>query len=105
APILSGTSQSVRDPAEGYLLTESLNLMKNNRRQVGARNATYKVLCTENVDPSSCQFYNLVEDPLEEFPLEVPAGCSGDGTATGPAWHYCRLAELIRTRSFFAMGR
>jgi arylsulfatase A-like enzyme len=104
-PIVNGSAQSVRDPDMGYLLTESLNLMTNSTRQIGARNGTYKVICTEKVDPSACQFYNLKSDPLEEYPLPVPASCSGTGSAKDPAWHYCRLANIIRTESFFAKGR
>lgn len=104
-PIIDGKAKSVRDPDQGYLLTESLNLMTNSTRQIGARNATYKVICTERVEPGSCQFFNLANDPLEEFPLPVPASCGGGGTAKDPAWHYCRLANFIRTESFFAMGR
>ncbi|HYP79649.1 MAG TPA: sulfatase-like hydrolase/transferase, partial [Steroidobacteraceae bacterium] len=105
APILAGKASTVRDPDQGYLLTESLNLMTDSTRQVGARNATYKVVCTEKVDNEACEFYNLRADPLEEYPLEKPASCASAGTAKDPAWHYCRLAGLIRTESFFARGR
>jgi arylsulfatase A-like enzyme len=104
-PIVNGRAASVRDPDTGYLLTESLNLMTNSTRQIGARNGTYKVICTEKVEPSACQFFNLRNDPLEEYPLPVPASCSSAGTAKDPAWHYCRLANFIRTESFFAKGR
>lgn len=105
APILTGKSKSVRDPDRGYLLTESLNLMTNSTRQIGARNATYKVICTEKVERDSCQFFNLVEDPLEEYPLDHPATCGTGLGVKDPAWHYCRLANVIRTESFFAKGR
>src|SRR5690606_36620872 len=104
-PIVDGSTQRVRDPDQDYLLTESLNLMTDSTRQIGARNGTYKVICTEKVAPEACEFYNLREDPLEEFPLPVPASCDGGASAKDAAWHYCRLAEMIRTRSFFAMGR
>jgi arylsulfatase A-like enzyme len=69
APILTGKATHVRDPNEGYLLTQSLNLMTNSTRQVGARNATYKVVCTEsapNRRPASSTS-NSVVDPSEEF--------------------------------------
>jgi len=72
---------------------------------VAARNGRYKVICTEKVDNEACEFYDLVADPIEEYPLPEPASC---GTATKPrdaAWHYCRLSGLIRTESFFAKGR
>lgn len=104
-PILQGKASAVRDPDRGYLMTESLNLMTNSTRQVAARNATYKVLCTEKVEPGACEFYNLTRDPLEEFPLDKPASCDAPGTAAEPRWHYCRLAGLLRTESFFATGR
>jgi arylsulfatase A-like enzyme len=104
-PILSGSAKSVRDPDQDFLLTESLNLMTNSTRQVGARNGTYKVICTEKVERDSCQFFNLVNDPLEEYPLERPASCSTSLTVKDPDWHYCRLANFIRTESFFARGR
>lgn len=104
-PILRGQAKTVRDPDQGYILTESLNLMTNSTRQIGARNGTYKVICTEKVEAQSCVFFNLLNDPLEEYPLEHPATCNGAGTAKDPAWHYCRLSGLIRTESFFAKGR
>jgi arylsulfatase A-like enzyme len=105
APILRGRAKTVRDPDQGYLLTESLNLMTNSTRQVAARNGRYKVICTEKVGNSACEFYDLVADPLEEYPLPEPAGCAATMRPRNPAWHYCRLTELIRTESFFAKGR
>jgi arylsulfatase A-like enzyme len=104
-PILRGRAKTVRDPDEGYLLTESLNIMVDSTRQVAARNATYKVVCTEKVENGACEFYNLVTDPLEEYPLAEPARCDATVKRRDPAWHYCRLAGLIRTESFFARGR
>lgn len=104
-PILSGEAKTVRDADAGYLLTESLNIMVNSTRQVAARNATYKVVCTEKVENGACEFYNLTTDPLEEYPLDEPASCEGTLRTKDSAWHYCRLAGLIRTESFFARGR
>lgn len=104
-PLLRGRAKSVRDPDTGYLLTESLNLMTNSTRQVAARNARYKVICTEKVDNAACEFYDLQADPLEEYPLPEPAACAAATTPRDAAWHYCRLAGLIRTESFFAKGR
>lgn len=104
-PLIEGSAQRLRDPDQGYLLTESLNLMTNSTRQVAARNGTYKVICNERVARDACQFFNLAEDPLEEYPLTRPASCDGRPAVKDPAWHYCRLAELIRTESFFARGR
>jgi arylsulfatase A-like enzyme len=104
-PIVSGRAERVRDPARDLLLTESLNLMTNNTRQVAARNGVFKVICTEAVTRQSCEFYNLERDPLEEFPLPVPENCPGENQSGQPAWHYCMLAEAIRTQSFFVRGR
>ena len=103
-PILFNTATTVRDPNRGYLLTESLNLMTNSTRQVGARNATHKVVCTEKVNTNACEFYNLATDPLEEYPLPEPESCSaysnGTWTPADPRWHYCRLTEVVDTLSF-----
>ena len=103
-PILFDKAAAVRDPNRGYLLTESLNLMTNSTRQVGARNATYKVVCTEKVNTSACQFFNLAADPLEEYPLPKPESCSaysnGTWTPADPRWHYCRLTEVVDKESF-----
>jgi arylsulfatase A-like enzyme len=104
-PIVSGKATSVRDPDQSYMMTESLNLMTNSTRQIGARNGTYKVICTEKVENAACVFFNLKNDPLEEYPLDKPASCDSKTTPKDPAWHYCRLANLIRTESFFAKGR
>jgi arylsulfatase A-like enzyme len=106
APILFGQAAAVRDPSEDYLLAETLDLLKGSRKQVGARNATYKVVCTNGTGSDSCEFYNLVADPLEEYPLAKPERCSGytqgAWTRSNPAWNYCRLTEIVRTRSFLA---
>ncbi|HEX4997652.1 MAG TPA: sulfatase-like hydrolase/transferase, partial [Terriglobia bacterium] len=103
-PILFDKKTTVRDPNQGFLLTESLNLMTNSSRQVGARNATYKVICNEKVGQNSCEFFNLIKDPLEEYPLAKPDSCSNYANGTWkPAdqqWHYCRLAEIVATQSF-----
>jgi arylsulfatase A-like enzyme len=104
-PIVKGKAKSVRDPDRGYMLTESLNLMTNSTRQIGARNGTYTVICTEKVENAACEFYNLLKDPLEEYPLDKPASCSDAATPKVPAWHYCRLTDVIRKESFFAKGR
>lgn len=104
-PIVSGRAPRVRDADADFMLTESMNLMTNGTRQVGARNGRYKVICTARVASEACEFYDLLEDPLEEYPLQKPARCGDAGSAREPAWHYCRLADRIRTESFFARGR
>jgi hypothetical protein len=105
-PILFKGAKGLRDPNKGYLLTETINPVKNNQRQVAARNATYKVLCTENAETASCTFYNLMNDPLEEYPLAKPESCTnyknGKWTPTAPEWHFCRLQEVISKESFLA---
>ncbi len=104
APILFDKASVVRDPNEGYILTETENLMTGGTRSVGARNATYKVVCTAGQE--GCEFYNLVDDPLEEYRLETPGSCAGytDGTWTpdDPRWHYCRLTDVVARYSFLA---
>jgi len=104
-PIVDGSAGRVRDPVQDFLLTESLNLMTNSTRQVAARNGFFKLVCTEKVDAGSCEFYNLGMDPLEEFQIPPPRDCPAGSDTSQPAWHYCRLAEVIRTESFFARGR
>jgi hypothetical protein len=46
----------------------------------------------------------VANDPLEEYPLAVPASCSGYAggslTPAAAAWHYCRLTEVVATKSF-----
>ena len=105
-PILFKGAKGLRDPNKGYLLTETINPIKNNQRQVAARNATYKVLCTETAETASCAFYNLMNDPLEEYPLVKPESCvnykNGKWTPTAPEWHFCRLQEVISKESFLA---
>jgi len=104
APILFGTEETVRDPDAGYILTETHDLMRNGVREVGARNGTHKVLCTDGTAARQCRFYNVADDPLEEYPLVVPENCGGysDGslTPTDDAWHYCRLTDVVARESF-----
>jgi arylsulfatase A-like enzyme len=100
-PILFGSASTVRDPNEGYLLTET----NYNGLKVGARNATYKVLCGTNTNTGNCSFFNLIDDPLEEYLLDKPASCTnysnGAWTPADPEWHYCRLIEVMNTYSIF----
>jgi hypothetical protein len=71
---------------------------------VGARNATYKVLCpTTNISINNCPFYNLLDDPLEEDPITTaegkPTSCAqyenGTWQPSVLQWHYCRLLDVI----------
>ncbi|MCC6203109.1 MAG: sulfatase-like hydrolase/transferase [Gammaproteobacteria bacterium] len=105
APVLFGKEQSVRDPNRGYVVTETVNLMTNGTRYVGARNGRYTIACTEGAAADACEFYDLVSDPIQEYPLEEPASCEqyGNGTwqPTDQAWHFCRLVEVVLTHSYF----
>jgi arylsulfatase A-like enzyme len=92
APILLGSAPTVRDPNEGYILTET----SFGGYRAAARNATYKVVCTGST--SSCEFYDLVADPLEEYPVTAPGDCTDyrtTWTTADPEWHYCRLVEVL----------
>jgi arylsulfatase A-like enzyme len=97
-PILFGSASTVRDPNEGYILTET----NYNGLKVGARNARYKVVC--NGGTTNCGFYNLIADPLEETLLTKPGDCTNyrdNWTTADPRWHYCRLIEVVNTYSIF----
>ena len=102
-PILKREADHVRDPNAGYLLTETSNLMTGGTLHFGARNATHKIVCIGGVNTEACEFYDLANDPLEEFPLAIPQSCAaydnGDWTPADAPWHYCRLVEIARTRT------
>jgi arylsulfatase A-like enzyme len=109
-PILFGSAQDTgRDPNESYLLTET-NTTSFGTRFLGARNATYKVLCPYSLTSmSNCDFYNMIADPLEHnTPLTKPISCpvttcSGHPCTTAdPEWHFCRLWEVLNTYSILA---
>ena len=54
-----------------------------------------------------CTFYDLKDDPIEEYPLNKPASCddykSGKLTPAERAWHFCRLQEVLATKSFLGV--
>jgi len=104
APILFNDKRAVRDPNKGYVLTESVNLMTNGTQHVGARNATYKMVCAGGAETSNCEFYNLANDPLEEYPLKTPDSCASytdkSWTPDDQEWHYCRLMEVVKEESY-----
>jgi hypothetical protein len=60
----------------------------------------------ENPETASCVFYNLMDDPLEEYPLAKPESCAnyknGTWTPSDPKWHFCRLQEVLGKESFLA---
>jgi arylsulfatase A-like enzyme len=106
APILFSGAARMRDPNYGYVMSETVNPLANNARLAAAKNATYKILCTEDTQTANCTFYDLIDDPLEEYPLQKPASCLsfGNGTWT-PAdrmWHFCRLQNVLGTQSFLS---
>ena len=94
----------MRDPDKGYVLTESVNLMTNGTIHVGARNKDYKVACAGGIEDGNCSFYNLEDDPLEEYPLEKPDSCSKyydrSWSSDNPEWNYCRLMDIIKEDSY-----
>lgn len=105
-PIFFGDEAAVRDPNEGYILTETSYA----GNKVGARNARYKVVCSGS--SSNCEFYDLagdplgvmLGDPLEVYPLSKPTSCSGfrsTWTSDDPEWNYCRLLEVVAEHSIF----
>lgn len=103
-PILFNEKSTVRDPDKGYVLTESVNLMTNGTQHVGARNASYKLVCAGGIEDKNCSFYNIKDDPLEEYPLEKPSGCEkyadNSWTPENPEWQYCRLMEVVKEDSY-----
>jgi arylsulfatase A-like enzyme len=103
-PILFNKAKATRDPNTGYILNENKNLMTGGTRWVGAQNAAYKVVCIDS--PNNCQFYNLENDPLEEYPLAKPDSCADytnrKWTPKDPQWHYCRLMEVVARDSILS---
>jgi arylsulfatase A-like enzyme len=105
-PVLTKGVKQIRDPNMGYLLAETTNPVKNNVAEAAARNERYKVFCVENTQLGSCTFYDLKEDPLEEFPMKKPESCanytSGTWKTNVPEWHFCRLQEVVAKDSFLS---
>jgi arylsulfatase A-like enzyme len=103
-PIIFKGAKGLRDPNEGYMLAETINPVMKNLHQAGARNETYKLICTDNAETANCTFYSLVDDPLEEYPLAKPDSCAnyenGTWTPAAPEWHFCHLQEVIGKESF-----
>ncbi|BBC73380.1 conserved hypothetical protein [Altererythrobacter sp. B11] len=111
APVLFEGKAEVRDPVHNYIAAEtSIPVLgagtptgEKSEYQVAVRNGTYKVLCIEKSGSTDCQFYNLVKDPIEEYPLQIPANCpakvSMSFSATDEAGNYCFLRNAIREQS------
>ena len=103
-PILFSSAERIRDPDCGYVMSETINPLADDARQVAAKDAAYKLLCEEDTLTASCTFYDLIDDPLEEYPLSKPASClnfyNGIWTPADRSWHFCSLQEVLRTQSF-----
>ncbi len=103
-PALFDGKKNVRDPDKGYVLTEAINLMTGGTKHVAARNLKYKVVCKGKNGTDECEFYNLVDDPIEEYPLKNPENCdrysNGKLSSKDPEWNYCRLMEVVDDYSY-----
>jgi arylsulfatase A-like enzyme len=102
APILKGQASRVRDPVRDVVMTEDSDLMKQGVYVAGARNGQWKLVCAKKAD--NCAFYNLANDPLEEYPLPRPANCADAQRAKPeqPAWNYCYLQDAVAKRSILS---
>jgi arylsulfatase A-like enzyme len=108
-PVLFNGAKSLRDPDRGYLLAETMNPVKQNMLHVAARNLKYKVVCADNPNTASCEFYDLVNDPLEEYKLAKPDSCakyvSGEWKTSAPEWNFCRLQEVLAKESILSQPK
>ncbi len=99
SPILFGQADHVRDPLHDTLVTETVNLMTGGTLHTAVRNASHKLVCKGGILSENCQFYDLTSDPLEEYPLPIPASCDlytqGSWSPTNREWHYCLLSEAL----------
>jgi arylsulfatase A-like enzyme len=103
-PTFKNKNHKLRDPVKGYVLTENINLMTGGTKMAAARNARYKVGCTQGVEPGNCEFYDLERDPLEEYPLAIPEQCNDSEKYENSeiTWHYCHLNSVLIGKSFFS---
>jgi arylsulfatase A-like enzyme len=103
-PLLHQQSDHIRDPDAGFLLTETSNLMTGGTLHLGARNASHKIVCIGGVNEEACEFFDLDADPLEEFPLDIPASCDafddGSWTSADEPWHYCQLVNVVNEHGY-----
>lgn len=108
-PLLFNGARQLRDPHRDYQLAETMNPVKQNILHVAARNVRYKVICANDTADASCEFYDLAEDPLEEYRLAKPASCEpytkGTWKTAAPEWNYCRLHEVLAKESILSQPR
>ena len=98
ASIIRGQAATVKDPVNDYILSEISTSANPNLDAVAARNATYKLVCRLG-GCDAPQFFNLIDDPLEEFPLNTGFSCLSPNGALQEA--YCMLEDSILNRSHY----
>ena len=107
APVLRQDARQMRDPYRDAMVVDVVNPTRQNLRQSAARNARYKVLCTGDAATANCEFYDLVEDPLEEYKLATPASCGpyrqGSLRPEAREWNFCRLQEVLAGESALSL--
>lgn len=111
APILFGRDKNVRDPVHDYVISETAipSISPEGlpgpalEQQVAVKNATFKVLCIQKTGKVNCEFYNLVRDPIEEYPLKAPSSCPATVRVTfsagDEAANYCFLRQAVHIQS------
>ncbi len=101
-PILEGASSTVRDHVLEYTLSEKFGGFFTSP-SAAARNGTYKLICWDDAC-SEHEFYNLIDDPLEENALDT-SGYSTEVETPGqdsPDESFFRLQDIILTESYFS---
>ena len=103
-PIMSGEADEVRHPDTGYVIAQGRSPLAGNRVQAAVRNASHKLICirSDTGGDEGCEFYNLLADPLEEFPLVAPASCEMEFPRADQSWHYCHLMDVMLTETVIA---
>lgn len=96
APIIRGEVSTVKDQVNDYILSEIFIATKTNA--TAARNGTYKLVCQLG-NCNSPEFFNLVNDPLEENPLDTSINCTTPSDTQQEA--YCMLKDIILNKSHF----
>ena len=109
SPVLFKGARQLRDPYTGYQLAETMNPVKQNMLHAAARNTRYKVVCANDAAMANCELYDLVGDPLEEYPLDKPASCEaydkGRLARSSRDWSWCFLHKVLATQSILAQAQ